>query len=236
MRVHEAGKWLSRAVADHLRDNLVDRYGALTDTGPFNPDARSAGRRALRNRCLALLASRRDPLAAKLAQTQLSEATNMTDELSALISLTWLGGQRVETTLEEFYTKWESDPLVVDKWFAVQAWRQHADGIEALRKLTNSPRYQRNNPNRVRSLVGSFAMGNPALFHKFDGSGYKFFTDQVLDMDGRNPSVSARLLGAFEIWRKLDTHRQALITAQLDRVINSKPSKNVMEIAKKTRG
>jgi len=209
---------------------------ALADAGEFSPDARSAGRRALRNRCLALLAARQDPIAAKLAQTQFSDATNMTDELSALMSLTKLGGQRVETTLEAFYTKWESDPLVLDKWFSVQAMRQHADGIDALKTLTESPRYQRNNPNRVRALIGSFAMANPVLFHRIDGSGYDFFTDQILDMDSRNPQIAARLLGAFEIWRKLDKTRQGLITAQLDRIIASKPSKNVLEIAQKTRG
>ena len=234
--VQEAGKWLSRAVADHLRDDLVDRYAALSDTGPFSPDARSAGRRALRNRCLALLAARKDPLAAKLAQTQLSDATNMTDELSALITLTRLGGQRVETTMEDFYAKWAKNPLVLDKWFSVQAMRPHAGGINSIIALTKTKRYQRTNPNRVRALVGGFAMGNAELFHKIDGSGYQFFADQVLDMDSRNPQIAARLLGAFEIWRKLDTKRQALICKELDRIIESKPSKNVLEIAKKTRG
>jgi aminopeptidase N len=79
-------------------------------------------------------------------------------------------------------------------------------------------------------------MGNVKLFHKLDGSGYRFFADQVLDMDGRNPSVAARLLGAFEIWRKLDPARQVLVRKELDRIIASKPSKNVMEIAQRTRG
>ena len=79
-------------------------------------------------------------------------------------------------------------------------------------------------------------MGNTSLFHKFDGSGYAFFTDQVLDMDSRNPQIAARLLGAFEVWRKLDTGRQALIRHQLNRIIASRPSKNVLEIAQKTRG
>lgn len=234
--VQEAGKWLSRAIADHLRDGLVERYHSLTDTGAFSPDARSAGRRALRNRCLALLAARHDPLAASLAQNQLSDATNMTDELSALVTLTRLGGQRVETTMEEFYTKWESNPLVLDKWFSVQAMRPHAGGVDSIIRLAKSPRYERNNPNRARALVGGFAMGNADLFHKIDGSGYEFFADQVMDMDSRNPQIAARLLGAFEVWRKLDKTRQGMIAAELDRVIASKPSKNVLEIAKKTRG
>lgn len=234
--LHEASKWLSRAIGDLLRDDLLDRYHALADTHDFRPDARSAGRRALRNRCLALLASRQDPLAATLSQTQLSESTNMTDELAALMALTRLGGQRVETTMEDFYTKWESDPLVLDKWFSVQAMRRHADGVHAIEQLTESSRYQRNNPNRVRALVGGFAMGNPELFHRIDGSGYRFFTDQVLDMDSRNPQIAARLLGAFEIWKKLDDRRKDMVRGELERVIASNPSKNVLEIAEKTLG
>ncbi len=234
--LHEASKWLSRTIGDTLREDLLDRYHALADTDDFRPDAQSAGRRALRNRCLALLASRQDPVAATLAQTQLSESSNMTDELAALLALTRLGGQRVETTMEDFYTKWESDPLVLDKWFSVQATRGHAEGVDAIVKLAESSRYQRGNPNRVRALVGGFAMGNPALFHKFDGSGYQFFTDQVLDMDSRNPQIAARLLGALESWRKLDDHRQNMVRHELERVIAAKPSKNVLEIAEKTLG
>ena len=234
--VQEAGHWLSRAVADHLRGDLVEWYHLLKDTGAFSPDAANAGRRALRNRCLSLLAARQDPLAAKLAQTQLSSATNMTDELAALITLTRLGGQRVETTMEEFYTKWEKNPLVLDKWFSVQAMRPHTGGVDRLMQLIETPRYEPSNPNRVRALVGGFAMGNTSLFHKIDGSGYDFFTDQVLDMDSRNPQIAARLLGAFEVWKKLDTGRQTLICYQLERIIASNPSKNVLEIAQKTRG
>ena len=236
LAVQAAGKWLSRAVADHLRDTLLERYHALADDGAYSPDAASAGRRALRNRCLALLAVRHDPLAATLAQAQLAEATNMTDELSALVTLTRLGGQRVETNMEDFYTRWEANPLVIDKWFSVQAMRPHAGGVQSILQLTESARYQRTNPNRVRALVGGFAMGNADLFHKIDGSGYRFFADQVLDMDSRNPSVAARLLGAFEVWRKLDDERQTLIGTELQRVIAAKPSKNVLEIAQKTLG
>ena len=103
-------------------------------------------------------------------------------------------------------------------------------------QLIETPRYEPSNPNRVRALVGGFAMGNTSLFHKIDGSGYDFFTDQVLDMDSRNPQIAARLLGAFEVWKKLDTGRQTLICYQLERIIASNPSKNVLEIAQKTRG
>lgn len=229
--VHEAGNWLSRAIGDALRDDLVSMYDALKDTGPFSPDAPAAGRRALKSRCLSLLASRFDPLAASLASNQLDDATNMTDEIGALMVLSRLGGQRVESSMELFFEKWKKQPLVLDKWFSVQAMRNHADGIDAITRLAETPSYERNNPNRVRALVGGFSMGNAKLFHKLDGSGYRFLADQVIDMDGRNPSVAARLLGAFEIWRKLDTERQGLIQQELTRIIAGKPSKNVMEIA-----
>lgn len=234
--VDEAAQWLSRAIGDHLRDDLLKTYRDLTDTAPFSPDAAAAGRRALKNRCLALLAARHDPMAATLAQTQLDDASNMTDELSALITLSRLGGRRVDSSMSAFFEKWKDQPLVLDKWYSVQAMRGHAGGIHDIIRLAETPTYERSNPNRVRALVGGFSMGNAKLFHKIDGSGYRFFADQVLDMDGRNPSVAARLLGAFEIWRKLDKTRQSLVRGELNRIIDAKPSKNVLEIATRTLG
>ena len=234
--VNLAGDWLNRAIADDAKNDLIETYHALQDNGPFSPDAAAAGRRALKNRCLSLLASRQDAVAAPLAISQFHEATNMTDELSALIILNKLGGRRVDESMDVFYDKWKDNPLVIDKWFAVQAGRKHPDGVAAIRKLTQHDAFDPRNPNRVRALVGGFAMSNPHLFHHINGAGYDFFTEQVLDMDGRNPSVAARLLGVYEIWRKLDTERQTLIKEQLRKVIKSKPSKNVLEIASKTLG
>jgi aminopeptidase N len=147
-----------------------------------------------------------------------------------------LGGLRVDQSMEDFYTKWKDNPLVIDKWFALQASRKHPGGVEAIRKLTEHSAFDARNPNRVRALLGGFAMNNPHLFHHVSGTGYAFFTEQVLDMDSRNPSVAARLLGVYEIWRKLDTDRQELIKDQLRHVIKAKPSKNVLEIASKTLG
>ncbi len=236
LAISEAVRWLSRAVGEYLQDDLLSTYQALSIETEFSPDATAAGRRALKNRCLALLAACHHARAASLTTEQLASATNMTDELAALVTLTRLGGQRVHQTMEDFFTRWKHDPLVIDKWFSVQSMRKHADGISAIEALTKHPAYAPSNPNRVRALIGGFAMGNADLFHKMDGSGYAFFTDKVLDMDKRNPGVAARLLGAFGIWRKLDNHRQEMIKAQLMRIIAEKPSKNVLEIAQKTLG
>ena len=231
-----AGDWLKRAVADHLSDDLLATYHRLTDVGPFSPDAASAGRRALKNRALALLGAGLHPQAAPLALAQFKTATNMTDELSALMTLSKLGGRRVDNSLEAFFDKWKNHPLVIDKWYALQSSRDMSDGVEAIAALTKHPSFERRNPNRVRALIGGFAMGNPTLFHAINGAGYRFFADEVLEMDSRNPQVAARLAGAFEIWPKLDKARQTLIKAELSRVLGSKPSKNLSEIASKILG
>jgi len=234
--VHLASQWLNRAISDHLESDLLDTYHALQTKAPFDPSAEAAGRRALKNKALALLASGLNPQAAPLALSQFKMAQNMTDELSALVTLTRLGGRRVDHSIDEFYEKWASNPLVIDKWFAVQASREHDTAMAAIKALSQHSAYDSRNPNRVRALLGSFAMSNPVLFHAIDGSGYAFFTQQVLDMDGRNPQVAARLLGVYEVWRKLDIKRQMMIRDQLAHVIAAKPSKNVLEIATKTRG
>jgi len=236
LAIAEAARWLSRAIGDYLQGDLLAVYQSLSVDMQFSPDATTSGRRALKNRCLALLAACKNAQAASLTTKQLASASNMTDELAALVTLTRLGGQRVDHTMEDFFTRWKHDPLVIDKWFSVQSMRNHAGGIEAIKALTEHPAYDPSNPNRARALIGGFAMGNANLFHKIDGSGYDFFTDHVLDMDSRNPGIAARLLGAFEIWRKLDDHRQELIKVQLTRIIAAKPSKNILEIAQKTLG
>ena len=236
LAVSLAGDWLRRAISDHLSPDLLDVYHALKDDGPFSPNADAAGKRALKNRALALLGAGLHPQAAPLALAQFNNATNMTDELSALMTLSRLGGRRVDNSMQAFYDKWQNHPLVIDKWYALQASRNMPNGVSDVAALTEHVSFERRNPNRVRALVGGFAMGNSALFHHISGAGYAFFTDEILEMDSRNPQVAARLAGAFEIWPKLDKHRQGLIKDALKRIMKAKPSKNLSEIAGKILG
>ena len=236
LAVSLAGDWIRRAVADHLGDDFLAAYHGLQDNGPFSPNAASAGRRALKNRALALLGAGRHPQAAPLALAQFNTATNMTDELSALMTLSRLGGRRVDKSMQAFYDKWKDHPLVIDKWYALQASRNMPDGVAGIAALTEHESFERRNPNRVRALVGGFAVGNPALFHDISGEGYAFFTREVLNMDGRNPQVAARLAGAYEIWPKLDVQRQSLIKRELKQIMSAKPSKNLSEISGKILG
>ena len=233
---YEAGQWLRRAIGDKLFTPLLETYHAKQSEGPFSPDASSAGRRALKNCALSLLVTTGRAKIAPIVLSQFEAASNMTDEFSALTALTHLGGKRVEASLARFYEKWEKNPLVVDKWFMLQASRRTFSGIEALEALTTHSEYDRRNPNRVRSLLGGFIRNNPRLFHHHSGSGYKFFANEIKDMDNRNPQIAARLLGAFEVWRKLDKPRQKLIRNELERLISTAPSKNVLEIGQKILG
>lgn len=234
--IHEAASLLKRAIADGCQSALTQAYETSTDTGPFNPDAESAGRRSLKNAALSVLSSQGRFDTKILAKTQFETAANMTDEISALMTLLRMPGDEGDKAAESFYEKWKNNPLVVDKWFSVRSADNRPGALSTVAALLDHAAYQSGNPNRVRALVGGFAMGNPKTFHAADGSGYAFFTDRVLDMDSRNPGVAARLLGIFEIWTRLDAQRQDLIKAQLQRVIDSGPSKNVLEIATKALG
>ncbi len=234
--ISEASAWLRRAIADHCREDLERLYKANQDSGKFSPDAIPAAKRSLKNACLSLLSTQGRHDTKMLAKSQFDEATNMTDEISALITLMRSDDDMGNVASDAFYKRWKDDALVIDKWFALQSSRAGKDSFATIASLLDHAAYQSNNPNRVRALVGGFAMTNPKNFHAYDGSGYEFFTNRVIDMDGKNPGVAARLLGVFEIWRRLDTHRQALIKLQLKRVIDSNPSKNVLEIAQKALG
>jgi aminopeptidase N len=233
---YEAGQWLRRAIGERLFGELLNSYHETASDGDFSPDAASAGQRALRNRALALLVTTDRAEIAPLVLNQFEIASNMTDEFAALTALTHIGGKRVESSLDVFYKKWQKNALVVDKWFMLQASRKTFAGISALTALTERDDYDRRNPNRVRALLGGFAMNNPQLFHHHSGSGYIFFANEIKDMDSRNPQIAARLLGIFEVWRKLDTNRQDMIKAQLKAIIADNPSKNVLEIAQKILG
>ena len=231
--VTSAIRWFENSIGDDLSDLLLELYAEGPVDMAFDPGARAAGKRALRNRCLALLAAAKHPQAVALSIRQLSEATNMTDELAALRTISQLGGKRADTYFEEFFEKHAGDPLVIDQWFALQAQRQHPEGLRAIRQLTQREDYTRDNPNRVRSVLGAFGIGNPDLFHALSGSGYVFLAEEIIELDKLNPQIAARLLGMFEIAPKLDSIRRDRIKNVLQAVHAAARSQNTREIAEK---
>ncbi|MFT6776041.1 MAG: aminopeptidase N, partial [Paracoccaceae bacterium] len=220
--------------AARLAPRLTALYAAMEVTGAYSPDAEPAGKRALRNAALRLLA--RLPGGADLAAAQMG-AQSLSDSLPALAALVHSGAPQADAGLEAFRARWSHDPLVMDKWLVMQATAPQPDALARVAALADDPAFPWRNPNRFRSLIGAFATANPVRFHAADGSGYRFFADWVLRMDAANPQTAARTAGAFETWRRFDAGRQALAQAELDRILAQDGlSRDVGEIIGRIRG
>ena len=230
--IHLAREALRAALGAALGDELLSVYQRFADYGPYSPAAEPAGRRALRNTALDLLAAGDRLQGTELARMQFASATNMTDMVGALSVLARVPGDARDEAFASFYTAFADDALVVDKWFALQAVQPDADVLTTIRRLMEHPAFSITNPNRVRSLIGSFANANPTRFNAADGSGFAFVSDVVLELDGINAQVAARLLGSFRSWRALEPGRRAEAQAALERVAGSERlSPDVADIA-----
>ena len=229
--LRQARETLRRGLANGLKAELEALHDALVQSG-FSPDAEGAGRRALRNAALDLLAT--DAGALARAQAHYETATNMTDAIAGLMALMQIGGEAFDAALADFYGRWQGEPLVIDKWFSVQA-RDPSDGaIGRVLGLTSHPAFDTRNPNRLRALVGGFSVANPARFHDPSGAGYRFLADQILAVDPTNPMTAARLIDPLTSWRRYRPELARLMQEELRRIAASEGlSKNVYELASK---
>ncbi|HEB87948.1 MAG TPA: DUF3458 domain-containing protein, partial [Deltaproteobacteria bacterium] len=229
--IHAARECLRRALATIHEDTLWSIYRALAPSGPYRHERESIDRRRLRNAVLGLLAARGDEEAIEAAWSQFENADNMTDAQAAFVVLADQDHPRRDEVVRAFYDRWHEDPLVLDKWFAIQAGSSRSDTLERVQELAAHPDFNRGNPNRVRALVGAFCSGNQVRFHAASGEGYTFLADFVLELDASNPQVASRMASIFNDWRRYDEDRQALMQAQLERIASSGSlSKDVYEI------
>jgi aminopeptidase N len=217
--IHIARKTARAELATALHEPLDRAYRDLAEPGPYKTDGRSIGRRALRNVCLAYLAAGDATAGARLAKAQFDLGANMTDVLAALAVLVDIDCPERTAALDAFYRRWESDPLVIDKWFALQARSSLPGTVDAVRALAQHPAFSRTNPNRVRALIGAFTQGNPLHFHDKSGEGYTFLAGEVIALDKANPTTAARLVQPLGQWRRYDAARKGLMRAQLDRIL-----------------
>jgi aminopeptidase N len=208
------------------------------DLDPGAIDTATVGRRALKNTALGyLVAAGDDAEAEALALAQYRAAGNMTDRMAALRALTDGPAAAAEELLADFYGRFREEPLVVDKWFALQATIEDGRGVERVAGLLGHPAFTTANPNRVRALLGSFAAGNLLGFHRADGAGYRLVMDQVIALDRANPQVAARLATSFGRFRRYDAARQALMRAELERLAATPGlSKDTADIAARSLG
>ena len=210
---------LRKALASALAPLWPELWHGLRTPGPYSRDAGSSARRALRNTALAYWVATGEQQAFAAAAAQYREADNMTDRAGALQALINSPASEREPVLEEFAREFSDEPLALDKWFAIQARMHRQPGdqpvIERVRALMRHPAFSLRNPNRVRALIGSFCHGNGAEFHAADGSGYEFWTEQVLALDAINPQVAARIARAFERWPKYTPERRHAMRSAL---------------------
>jgi aminopeptidase N len=230
--IHHARIEMRRRIGQACRNNLQGLYEGLAHTGAYSPDAASAGRRALRNVALDLLAGADPELGERTAREQFEPASNMTDRLASLNVLMTLPGDAREHAIDTFEERYHDEPLVLDKWFTLQAAIPEDGTLERVRRLMNHPGFSISNPNRVRSLVGSFAMLNQMQFNRADGLGYDFLAEIVLRVDELNPQLAARLLTALGTWRMMEKTRRSHAKNALLRIAG-KPnlSRDVSDIA-----
>jgi aminopeptidase N len=159
----------------------------------------------------------------------------MTDRLAALTTLVHRGSTMADAVLADFHDRFKGVPLVVDKWLAVQATAPGDGTLARVLALTEHPSFSLRNPNRTRSLVGSFAAMNPTQFARADGKGFDFLAGIVMALDDQNPQVASRLLVSFRSWRSYEPGRRAKAEAALRRIAAKAPlSRDVADILERT--
>ncbi len=233
--IHGARERMKAHIGRSLHDDLLACYRAMTDEGEYRITPEAIGRRRLKNLLLTYLVASGSEEGAALCEQQYQAGHNMTDVIHALALVADGEHPARQTLLDDFAARWRSDPLVMDKWFSVQARSSREDTLENVLRLQQHPAFSITNPNKVRALIGSFAAGNPLRFHAPDGKGYTFLVDKVLQLDSINPQIAARLLRSMARWRHHDKARQEHARRQLERVVGQNGiSRDVFEVASKS--
>ena len=215
--LHAARNALSYKLAAKLKGDLLLACQAFKTPGEYSPDAKSSGERALRNLCLSYLMQLGDQAVVSLCLAQFDRADNMTDAMAALAALVNHDSNLRHEVLDRFYQKWSGEPLVVDKWLAVQAASRLPDTLDNVKHLTQHAAFEIRNPNKVYALIRTFG-ANHVHFHAANGSGYAFLADQVVALDSLNPQIAARIVRCFDRWKKFDSARQKHAKDALKRI------------------
>jgi len=215
-----AAAWrnLKQDVATALEPELLAAWERTHARGSYRYEPVAAARRRLHGAALGLLAATGAGEHLERAERTYTEADNMTDRLTAMRILASHETPGAREALASFRRRYAEQPLVLDKWFGVQATAPLPDPLARVRELVGDPAFTLRNPNRVRALLGSFAHHNHSGFHAADGSAYRFMADQVLALDRSNPQVAARLVTAFTHWRRYDAGRREKLRAELERM------------------
>ncbi len=233
--IHAARKSLLNDILASHYEKIQNIYDNNRTISAFSITSEAMGRRALQNKALALLSYGEQDEIAPRAFAQYESANNMSDRAAALSALADINADERERAFADFYTRFKDYPLVVDKWFSIQATALRGEIMDDLTMLKNHSDFNIKNPNRVRSLYSAFAFGNPVSFHNKDGSGYEFLRDGVIELNSINPQIAARLVTPMREWRRYSDDRQAMMKQALEEILKIKDiAPDIFEIASKS--
>ncbi|MEA3362429.1 MAG: aminopeptidase N [Thermodesulfobacteriota bacterium] len=241
-QVDEFNPQIIRDVRDQaIRQLTIDNQALILGRyeDGFNADAvyslapAAVGQRSLVNFCLSLLMRLEQPENSENCLRQYRSATNMTDRLSAFSALIESSAPERQEIIDAFYSQWQQHPLLLDKWFSLQALSHRSETFSEIVNLLQHPEFSLSNPNRVRALLGAFYQ-NLAVFHRADGAGYRLLVDQIMQLDQRNPQVAARMAAPLTRWKRLEPIRRELLRLELLRLQQADLSRDLYEIVSKS--
>ncbi len=219
----------------HLYDDMQTMYQKLWQQEEHHMHGAAYGRRKLRNICLWLMMKAKESVALAICQQQFAQAKTMTDQIASFGLLANCTNQQLrEQAIDHFYRQWSKYELVLDKWFAIQAASELPGTLKQVKQLLKHPDFSIKNPNKARSVIGAFCMGNPRNFHALDGSGYAFLAEILLTLDKLNPQIAARMANPFTRWKRYDKTRQALMRQQLTELAKHELSRDLGEVVSKS--
>ncbi|WP_231756871.1 aminopeptidase N [Microbulbifer elongatus] len=231
-----ARNFVRDGVAKTLKPQFRARYEALNVQKPYCPTASDIAERSLKNTCLSYLCATGDQEMLALAEAQLARDDNMTDSAAALAALVEFGpADKAQAHLDAFYRQWQQDTQVVETWFGLQSSSPTFGTLDRVRALMQHSAFEFKNPNKVRAVIGGFAMRNFAQFHAPDGSGYAFLAEQVIALDKLNPQIAARIVTPLTRWRKYRAEESTQVQAALKTVRESgELSRDLYEVVSKS--
>jgi len=234
--IDQARMYVQTVLADALAENLASLYNRLNVEQGYLPEPTQMAQRGLKNAALNYLLKSTNSDYKALAVKQFENNDNMTDSMAALASLVnSVHKLEAESALTAFYKKWQAEPLVVNQWLAVQAGSAEYGSIENIRQLLSHEAFDIKNPNKVRSVIGTFAGQSLVNFHAKDGSGYQLLADNIILLNTLNPQIASRLVAPLSKWRRYVDHQGQQMKAQLQRIMaQDSLSKDVYEVVSKS--
>ena len=233
--VHLAREQVRSLLAKKLLKPLKAAFARTSEIGDYKPDTKSSALRAMHYTALNLIAAANADAAVALIRKELKSVSNMTAETGALSAMLGLARPEREAMLNEFYTRHKSDPLIIDKWFNMNAVISGSGSVQRIQRLLVHPDFKLSTPNRVYALIGGFSSGNVSGFNAADGSGYRLVADVIVALNAINPQVASRMATGFRSWRLYNALRQSHAVTEMQRILATPNlSRDVFEIITRT--